>query len=302
MSRRGTLLFAAVSVIWGIPYLLIKLSLEGGMTPLALAFGRVLIAAVILLGLAFRAGTLPTLAGRWRWVAAYGLIEIALPLPLIAVGEQHISSSVAAIIIAAVPLMVAALALRFNRSERPDRRRMIGLLAGFAGVALLVGVDASGHVSTLLGAGAVLLAAAGYACGPMILSANMADLDPRATMGASLAVAALLLAPAALLDLPAHVPSSGSLVALLALGVVCTALGFATMAALVAEVGPSRAVVVTYINPLVAVSLGVLLLGERPGAGALGGLLLILAGSRLSTGRANTKVPARASAIPGTGR
>lgn len=293
MSRRGTLLFAAVSVIWGTPYLLIKLALDGGLTPLALAFGRVAIATLILLALAARAGTLRWLRGRLRWVAAYGVIEIALPLPLIAFGEQRISSSLAAIIIATVPLMVAALALRFSAAERPDRRRLAGLVAGFAGVALLVGIDASGRASTLLGAGAVLLAAAGYATGPMILAARLADLDPRATMGASLAVAALLLAPAAALDLPARIPTAGSFASLLALGVVCTALGFAAMAALVAEAGASRAVVVTYLNPLIAVALGVSLLGERPGSSALAGLALILAGARLATAGARTPTEPR---------
>lgn len=276
-------MFAAVSVIWGVPYLLIKVSLQGGMTPLALAFGRVVIAAAILLALAARGGTLGALRGRWRWAAAYGLIEIAIPLPLIAFGEQRISSALAAIVIATVPLLVAVLALRFNRAERPGPRRLLGILAGLAGVALLVGVSASARLSSLLGAGAVLLAAAGYATGPMILAARLRGLDPRAAMGASLAVAALLLAPGAALDLPSRAPSAGSLWAMLALGVVCTALGFATMAALVAEVGPSRAVIVTYFNPLIAVALGTVLLGEHLGPSALAGLALILGGSWLST-------------------
>ena len=148
---------------------------------------------------------------------------------------------------------------------------------------VLVGVDASGNLDTLLGAGGVLLAAVGYASGPMIFKRHLADLDPRATMGASLAVAAVVLLPVALLDAPTRTPSAGALGAVVVLGLVCTALAFSLMAVLINEIGPARAVVITYINPIIAVALGVTILGERLGAGAVAGLLLILAGSWLST-------------------
>jgi drug/metabolite transporter (DMT)-like permease len=283
MSLRSWTLFAAVCVVWGIPYLFIKIAVDGGVAPVPLAWGRISLAAVVLLGLAARAGTLRGLRGRWRYLAAYGVVEVSIPFPLIATGERYIASSLAAIIVATVPLLVALLALRFDADERASGSRLVGLLTGLLGVVLLVGVDASGSLKTLGGAGAILLAALGYAGGPMILKRHLADLDPRATMGASLAVAAVVLAPLAILDAPARSPTTGAIASVLVLGLVCTALAFVLMAALIAEIGPGRAVVITYVNPTIALALGVTLLGEQPGAGAVTGLLLILAGSWLST-------------------
>ena len=226
---------------------------------------------------------LTPLRGRGRWLATYAIVEIAVPFPLIAAGEQHVASSLAAIIIAAVPLIIALLALRFDPSERVHGRRLVGLVVGLAGVAALVGIDVAGRGDELLGAAAILLAAVGYAAGPMILNRHLSDLDPRAAMGASLAIAAVVLAPAALIAPPATAPSAGALASLVVLGLFCTAAAFVFFAALVREVGPGRAAVITYVAPVVAVALGVTILGERPGPGAVAGLLLILAGSWLST-------------------
>jgi drug/metabolite transporter (DMT)-like permease len=245
---------------------------------------RVTLAAAVLLALAARAGTLSSLRGRLRWILAYGVAEIAVPFPLIAYGERRLPSSLAAILIASVPLMIAVIAWRVDASERPTPARLVGLLVGFAGVVALVGLDVSERPGELLGAVSVLIAAVGYAIGPFLIKRGLVDLDARATMGASLAVASLLLAPLALLTAPASTPSTGALASMVVLGLLCTALAFVIFNTLIVEAGPSRASVITYINPVMAVFLGVLLLGERPGAGAVVGLLLILAGSWLSTG------------------
>ena len=283
MSRRAWPAFAAMSTIWGVPYLFIKIAINGGAPAAGIAWGRVTLAALVLLALAARARVLSSLAGRMRWVAAYGLIEIAIPFPLIAYGEQRLPSSLAAILIAAVPLMIALLSLRFASAERPTKLRMLGMLVGFAGVVALVGLDVSGRPGELPGALAILGAAAGYAVGPLILKRHLVELDPRATMGASLAIASLAIAPVAALDVPSALPSTGALAAIAVLGLLCTALAFVIFNVLIAEAGPARASIITYINPVVAVALGVALLGERPGTGAVAGLLLILAGSWLST-------------------
>jgi drug/metabolite transporter (DMT)-like permease len=283
MTRRAWLAFAAISLIWGVPYLFIKIAVDGGVTPLTLAWARVTMAAVILLGLAWRAGTLSALRGRGRWLLAYAVVEISLPFPLIAAGEVHVSSSLAAIIIASVPLVGALLAIRFDAAERPTPIRALGLVVGFGGVVLLVGVDVAGDANQLLGACAILLAAVGYAIGPMVIKHHLASLDPRAAMGASLAVASVLLAPAAAIDRPQSAPTAGAIGAVVVLGLLCTAVAFVIFTVLIREAGTSRATVITYVNPVVAVTLGVLLLGERPGAGAVAGLLLILVGSWLST-------------------
>jgi drug/metabolite transporter (DMT)-like permease len=284
VSRRAWLAFAAVSLIWGIPYLFIRIAVRGGVTPLTLAWGRITLAAIVLMALAWRAGTLSHARGLWRWLVAYAIAEVSLPFPLIAFGEQRVASSLAAIVIAAVPLIGALLALRFDHSERPTPLRALGLVIGFAGVIALVGIDVAGSSGELLGTAAILVAAVGYSIGPMIIKHRLAGLDSRATIGASLGIASLLLTPAAVLDLPHRAPSAGAIGSVVVLGLVCTALAFVIFSVLIHEAGTGRAMVITYVNPVVAVALGVALLGEQPGAGAVAGLLLILAGSWLSTG------------------
>jgi drug/metabolite transporter (DMT)-like permease len=202
---------------------------------------------------------------------------------MLAIGEERVPSSLAAIMVATVPLIGALLAMRFDHSERPTPVRALGLMIGFGGVIALVGIDVAGHSGELLGIGAIMVTATGYAIGPMLIKHRLAGLDPRATMGASLALAALILAPWAALDLPASAPSAGAIGAVAVLGLLCTAAGFVVYATLIGEAGTSRATVITYVNPVVAVALGVALLGEHPGAGAVAGLLLILAGGWLST-------------------
>jgi drug/metabolite transporter (DMT)-like permease len=301
MSQRAWAAFAAMSVIWGLPYLFIKVAVDDGVSPAFLSFSRVALAAVVLLALAWRAGALASLRGSWVWIAAYAVAEIALPFPLIAAGEQRVSSSLAAILIACVPLLVAVLAIRFDRSERATGIRLVGLLVGLSGVVALVGIDVAGSSDELIGTGLIVLAACGYAVGPMVLKRKLAHLDARATMGGSLAIAALVLAIPAALSVPSEVPTPEALGSLVVLGLICTALAFVVFSVLIREAGPSRALVITYVNPVVAVALGVAILGERPGAGAVAGLLLILAGSWLSTDgrlppgfrrRPNTVVPA----------
>jgi drug/metabolite transporter (DMT)-like permease len=283
MTRRAWLAFAAMSVIWGVPYLLIRIAVRHGVTPGLLAFGRVALAAVVLLALAWRAGTLRTLRGHFTVLVCYAVAEIGIPFPMIALGEQRVASSLTAILISTVPLVAALLATRFDHSQRPTPIRAVGLIMGFAGVVALVGIDVAGKGSELLGAGAILMGAIGYAVGAMLVRLRFTTLDPRATMGASLAIAAVLLAPYAALDRPRTVPGAGALACVVVLGLLCTALAFVVYTVLIAEAGTSRATVITYINPLVAVALGVALLGEQLGPGAIAGMLLILAGSWLST-------------------
>ena len=283
MTRRAWTAFALASVIWGVPYLFIKIAVDHGVTAPLLAWGRVVLGAIALLALAWRAGTLASLRGRWRWVLAFAVAEIVIPFPMLAIGEERVPSSLAAIMVATVPLIGALLAMRFDHSERPTPVRALGLAIGFAGVVALVGLDVAGHKGELLGIGAIMLTATGYAIGPMLIKHRFAGVDPRATMGASLAIAAALLTPWAAVDLPHRTPSAGAIGSVFVLGLLCTAAAFVVYSILIGEAGTSRATVITYVNPVVAVTLGVLLLGEHPGAGAVAGLLLILAGGWLST-------------------
>ncbi|MBA2516201.1 MAG: DMT family transporter [Solirubrobacterales bacterium] len=295
MDRRAWMLFAAVSVVWGVPYFFIRVAVDAGLSPGVVAFSRVALGFLVLLPFALRRRALSGLRERWRWVAAYTVFEIALPFPLIAWGEQRVSSSLAAILVASLPLIIAVLLSRLEPSERPRGLRLIGLFVGFAGVVTLLGLDVAGRPRELLGAVAVLLATGGYAVGPLIIRRQLADLDPLGPICASLGFATLLLAPLAAATPPGGLPAD-ALASIIVLGTVCSALAFLLFFALIAQIGPSRASVITYLNPLVAVILGVAVLGERPGPAAVAGLLLVLAGSWFATGGGLPPGAARAAA------
>jgi drug/metabolite transporter (DMT)-like permease len=280
------------------PYLLIKVAVDDGLSPAFVTWTRVVLGAAVLLILARRAGVLNTLRGRARWLLVVAATEIAAPFTLIAAGEQHVSSSLAAIVIAAAPLFLVLLAWRFDPSERAGGLRLIGLMLGFAGVVALVGIDVAGSGGELLGATAILAAATCYAVSSMVFKRHLADLDPRASMGASLAIAAVMLTPAVVVDPPAAAPSPQASLSLLGLGLFCTAAALVLYGTLIAESGASRALVITYINPVIAVALGIAILGERPGIGAVAGLPLILAGSWLSTRRTRRPRPHASAARP----
>ncbi len=286
MTPRAWLLFALSSLIWGVPYLFIKVAVDGGVHPAFLAWARVTIGAALLLPLARRKGALRGLRGRGVAIAAYTASEIAVPFVLIGVGEQHISSSLAAILVATMPLLVALLSARLSPADRPSGLRLVGLVIGLGGVVALLGIDVAGRPAELLGAALVLVATLGYAIAPIIVSRRLSDLDPLGPVAASLGLAAMVLLPAAIAQWPQGMPSPAALGAIAVLGVVCTAWGLVVFFDLIAEAGPNRASVITYINPLVAVIVGILVLDERLGAMSVAGLVLILGGSWLSTGTA----------------
>jgi drug/metabolite transporter (DMT)-like permease len=266
-------------VIWGIPYLLIRVAVEE-LSPAALVFWRTAPAALLLAPFAFRRGALGMLLARWRWVTAYTLIEIAVPWLLLSHAEQRISSSLAGLLIAAVPLLGAVVYRLAGVAERLDARRLAGLLIGFGGVAALVGIDVGD--SDPLAMAEVIVVALCYATGPLIISRRLRGLPNLAVVAASLVITAAIYAPPGLLDSPGSV-SAQTVAAVVTLALVCTVLGFAVFFALIHEVGPARATVITYVNPLVAVLLGVLLMGEPFTAGIAVGLPLILLGSVLGT-------------------
>ncbi len=284
MNTRAKIAFAAISILWGIPYLLIKIAVDAGITPAFLAWARVVIGAVILLAISDRTGLVKIVRERWKWIMLFAVAEVVIPFPLIATGEQHVDSSVAAILIASVPLFVALLALRFDHTERVGGWRLVGLLIGLAGVVMFVGIDFAGRRDELLGALAILVSAFFYAVAPMVVKKNLSDLDPRVSMGISLVFAAIMLTPLVALDPPRVVPSMIGIGAVVGLGVLCTAAAFFAFGVVIAEAGASRTVLVTYINPVIAIGAGMLVRGERPGAGAVIGLALILLGSWMATG------------------
>ena len=283
MTGRAWVFFILASVIWGVPYLFIKIAVDGGLSPAFIAWSRITLAGALLLPIAIRRKALVGLRERAGAIVGYAASEIALPFVMIAIGEQYVTSSLTAILVATMPLMVALLLLRIVPGERLTAGRCIGLLTGFAGVIALLGFDVAGRPMELLGAALVLLATLGYAIAPIIVSKSLSDLDPLGPVAASLVLAALALLPAAIATWPAHVPGPSAVWSIVVLGVVCTAIGLIVFFRLIAVAGPGRASVITYVNPLVAVLVGVGGLGESLGAVSIVGLVLILAGSYIST-------------------
>ena len=266
-------------MIWGIPYLLIRVAVEE-LSPAALVFWRTAPAALLLAPFAFRRGALGLLLARWRWVTAYTLIEIAVPWLLLFHAEQRISSSLAGLLVAAVPLLGVVVYRLAGVAERLDARRLAGLVIGFGGVAALVGIDVGD--SDPLAMAEVIVVALCYATGPLIISRRLRGLPNLAVVAASLVITAAIYTPMGLLDSPGSV-SAETVAAVVTLALVCTVLAFALFFALIHEVGPARSTVITYVNPLVAVLLGVVLMGEPFTAGIAVGLPLILLGSVLGT-------------------
>jgi drug/metabolite transporter (DMT)-like permease len=284
MTVRAWLLFAASSLIWGVPYLFIKIAVDDGVSPGFIAWARVALAAILLFPVALRRGALRGLLSRGPAIAAYTATEIAIPFVLIPLGERYITSALTAILISTMPLLVAAISIRVSPADRPGGARVLGLVIGLAGVVALLGIDVAGKREELWGSLMVLLATLCYAVAPLIVSRRLVDLDPIGPVTASLALATVVLFPFALAGAPRTMPPPAALGAILVLGALCTALGLVVFFSLIAEAGPTRASVITYVNPLVAVVAGVLALGEHIGTMSVAGLALILGGSWLSTG------------------
>ena len=283
MSQRAWVLFLLSSVVWGVPYLFIKIAVDAGLHPAFVAWSRIALAGLLLVPLAWQRGALRGLRGRGWALMGYAACETAVPFVLIAMGERYITSSLTAILIATMPLMVGLLSMRLAPADRPSRSGMAGLAVGFAGVVALLGVDVAGQPGEMLGALLVLLATLCYAVAPILVTRYLADLDPLGPVAASLSVAAIALLPAALAWPPHRTPGAAALASIAVLGIVCTAVGLVVFFRLITEAGPARASVITYINPVVAVVVGMLVLGERLGTTSIAGLLLIFAGSWLST-------------------
>jgi drug/metabolite transporter (DMT)-like permease len=280
MTRRGLVLFAAMCVIWGIPYLLIRVAV-GELSPATLVFVRTGVAALIFLPLVMARGGLRPLAGRWVALFAFAAVEVALPWLMLASAEQHITSALAGLLISAVPLVGVVIATALGNREHLGVASLSGLLLGLVGVALIVGFDLRASSSVALVEMALVVV--GYAVGPAILARYLTGVPSVTVIGVALALCAIAYGPVAVLQAPHSVPHPSVIGAVAVLAVVCTAIAFLLFFELIAEIGPVRATVITYVNPAVAAILGVLVLRENLTLGMGVGFLLVLAGSTLAT-------------------
>lgn len=304
MSRRAWVLFLVMGLIWGVPYLFIKVAVDE-LSPASLVLGRTALAGLLLLPLAIARGQLRPLLPAWRPIVAFAVIEICVPWLLLGVAEQRLSSSLTGLLIAAVPLVGFLLAWAGGArltgiDEVLDLRRVVGLVLGLVGVGALVGFEVgSGDLGSVL---ALAVVAVCYAVGPMILSRWLSHLPGLGVITVSLLLTSLVYLPFGLAQAPERWPSAQVIWSVIGLAVICTALAFVVFFELIAEVGPTRSTVITYLNPAVALLLGVAVLDESFSLATPVGFALILVGSVLATGsasRGNVDVATRRATIDG---
>ena len=296
MTRRGWVLFVALGLIWGVPYLFIRIAVRE-LDPVVVAFQRTTIGAIVLLPLALRARALRPLLTHWKALLAYTAVEIIGPWVLLGHAETRLTSSTTGLLIATVPIAAAVLVTALGQ-DRLDARRVAGLVVGFCGVALLVGLDF--RADDLVAVLEVLAVVIGYAIGPIIITRYLADLPSIGVVTGSLLVATVVYAPFAAMRWPASA-SGGAIASVAVLAVVCTAVAFLVMFALIAEAGPARMSLITYVNPVVAVSLGALVLQEPITVGLAIGFPLIVLGSVLGTWRSRPRAARRPAMEPVAG-
>jgi drug/metabolite transporter (DMT)-like permease len=282
MNRRGVLLFAAMCVIWGIPYLLIRVAV-GEISPAMLVFSRTAIGALILMPIVIARGGLRGIGRKWVPLLAFAVLEIGVPWFFLSSAEQHISSSLAALLISSVPLLGIAIAPLFGNRDGIGLVGIGGLALGLVGVAAIVGLDL--HASGITPLVQMAFVVVGYALGPAVVSRYLTGVPSMSVTGISLAACAVVYAPLAAAQWPHAMPSAGVIASVGVLAVVCTAVAFLLFFALIEEIGPVRATVITYINPAVAALAGITILHESFTVGMGIGFVLVLAGSVLATRR-----------------
>ncbi|MFF7838741.1 DMT family transporter [Streptomyces ossamyceticus] len=281
MTARGWFLFSLMGVLWGIPYLMIKVAVDG-VSPSMVVFVRCALGAALLLPFAIRQGGLAaTVRTHWRPMLAFAVIEVIGPWWTLTDAERHLSSSTAGLLIAGVPIVAVLLTRFFGDAEHLGGRRLIGLMLGLAGVGVLTIPHLTGGDARSLAEVAVTVI--GYATAPLIMARHLKQVPTLQLIAPVLLLSAIVYAPAAALTWPTTMPATSVLASLAGLGVVCTALAFVVFLELIREVGPTRATVFTYVNPAVAVAAGALFLDERLTGTVLAAFALILAGSFLAT-------------------
>lgn len=296
VTRRGLILFAALGVIWGIPYLFIKIAVDE-LSPEFLVLARCVIAAALLLPIAARRGALRPALRHWKAVVGFAAVEIVLSWTALNAAETRLPSSTTGLLLASIPLVAIGVAVVFGQRHRVTALTVLGLVTGTAGVAAIVGLDLGGGD---LGAVALLgLTVIGYAVGPAILAKWLGDVPGLGVMALALSAAALMTLPIIGITggWPTAVPSPSAIAAVVVLAVVCSALAFVLMFALIAEIGPVRMTAITYVNPAVAVIAGALVLGEEVTLFTGLGFVLILVGCWLVTlpDRPTAAVPSAAA-------
>jgi drug/metabolite transporter (DMT)-like permease len=281
ITRRGWILFGLMGVIWGVPYLFIKVAVEY-LSPPVVVFGRTSIAAVPLLIFAIHIGAVRPALAHWRPLLAFATLEMAIPWLLLTSAEQELPSGLTGLLIACVPIVGAVVAYLLGDRSALRPVRLAGIALGLAGVALLVATDLSGD-APLWSVAEVLLVCVGYATAPFIANRRLSSVPDVGVVALSLTAVAIVYAPFAWITRPDQAPPARAWAAVLALAFLCTAIAFLVFFRLIAEVGPARSTLITFVNPAVAVVVGAIVLDEEITVATVAGFALVLAGCWLAT-------------------
>jgi drug/metabolite transporter (DMT)-like permease len=298
VDRRSWISLIVLASIWGASYMFIKIGLRDMSAPM-IAWARIGLAALVLVPLAASQGALRVPRGQLGTLTILAATQVAGPFLLIALGEHHISSALAGILIATAPIFTVILAIWVDHEERAEGMRLVGVLLGIAGVIALFGVDLSGSGMAILGGLAVVLAGLGYAVGGLIVKHRFAGSEPIGVAAWVMVASTVLLTPAAAVTAPSSAPELGPIAAVAALGVLGTGIAFAIFYTLIRSVGPGRSLLVAYLAPAFAVVYGATLLGESITVTTVAGLVLIIGGSWLAGGGLE---PPRVRTTPAPGR
>jgi drug/metabolite transporter (DMT)-like permease len=292
MAPRSWLSLGVTAALWGASYMFIKVALDGDLSEAFIICSRTLLGAAILFPLAIRSGAIPMLMERKRWALALAAMQVIVPFALITFGENHVPSSLAGILVATAPLFITLIAIKVDPEERSSGWGLVGVLLGMVGVVLLFGVDLSGNTETLVGGLMVVGSGLCYAIAVLIAKRGFTGVPPVGVVVSNLTLSAVFYLPWALATLPSHDPGANAILSMVALGAGGTGLAFLLFYTTIAEIGPARASIVSYVAPAFSVVYGVTLLDEDLTVGTIGGLVLILAGSWLA---ASGRLPTRLS-------
>jgi drug/metabolite transporter (DMT)-like permease len=283
VTKRGWILFSAMAFIWGIPYFMIRVAVKQ-VDPSVIVFGRSSLAAVVLLTLAARSGAIRPALRRWRPVLIFAVVEMAIPWILLTTAEEHLASGLTALIIASVPIVGTIAAFVLGDRNALRLIRIVGIGLGVAGVALLVGRDlSSDQAPPWWSVVEVLIVVVCYATAPFLADRRLADVPSLGVIAVSLSIVAVIYAPIAATSLPSKMPGATAILAVLGLAFICTGLAFIVFFGLIDEVGPARAGLITFANPVVAVALGAVFLDELITVATVIGFVLVIAGCWLAT-------------------
>ena len=289
MSRRNLILFILAGFLWGIPYLFIRVAVDSdnGFSPAIVVFGRVFIGALILIPIAIYDKSFFTAIKGWKYIAVYALFEMVGPWILIGTAEQKISSGLAGLLVSSVPIFSTLIASWHGDKSVWQTRRIVGIVIGFLGVFLLVGIESFTGSSDPLSILMILAASLGYAFAVIYITRKLPGVSGVAINGIAMAMTAVFYSPALFFLWPDRAVSHNAIYSLIALGVFSTGIAFAIFCTVMAEIGPTRASLVTYMNTAFAVVLGVIVLNEPLTVGILVGLPLVLIGSYLASRKSN---------------